>query len=112
MPPSTEQTINTTQQRTQWASEMADFLDEKSGDYPVVFLDSQNNRVVAAYSRTELHVYVEPGQPALQRRTTDVSDFQAPTLADALQFVAEVEALRQKTDYPYLRFPVRPGDAH
>jgi len=93
--------------RTRWIAEVAAHIDAMYGDHPVVAVLPDESRVVAGYRRTELHVYVVPGLQALEQCTADITDFRTSSVADALQFVAEVESLRQNTDFPYLRFSGR-----
>lgn len=95
--------------RAQWAAATAAHLDAFSADYPVIFVLPDDSRVVAAYSKTELHFSVNRSVPKLQSSALDAGEFTAPTVSDAVRFVAEVESQRQKTDYPYLRFLGRQG---
>lgn len=91
------------------ASSLANYLDQMFSDYPVLFLGQGGERLVASYSRVDIDIRVEPGCKSVQQAGKDSNHFMAPSLAAALSFIVEVEALRQQSAVPYLQFQTGHG---
>lgn len=91
------------------ASSLADFLDQMFSDYPVLVHDGSEGRLVASYARVDIDIRVEDGGDRVRKAGATPNRFIAPSLAAAISFIAEVEALRQRSSVPYLQFQTGHG---
>lgn len=83
---------------------LAEVLDSKGSGWPVLQLDAEGRRLSVAYARLNVLVHIEPTSAGVRPHSDEPMNFSAPSATAALSFVTAVEAKRQGTETPNMRF--------